>query len=119
MGQGKHPTESEIKIARAKNNCHDLRVMAKKVGSNFFLMNRRLSANLNYAFVPLSGTEGGAASAAPSTFAISEMVSREGFEPPTNALRGHCSTIELPAHSSAPERNRTSINCSEDSYSIR
>ncbi len=26
------------------------------------------------------------------------LVSREGVEPPTNALRGHCSTIELPAH---------------------
>src|SRR3989339_31930 len=38
------------KVARAENNCHDLSIMAKKVGSNFFLMNRRLSANLNFAF---------------------------------------------------------------------
>jgi len=59
------------KIAAAKNNCHDLSIMAKKVGSNFFLMNRRLSAKLNYAFAALSA-EGGAASAAPSTFAISK-----------------------------------------------
>ena len=42
------------KIARAKNNCHDLSNMAKKVGSNYYLFNRRLSANLNYAFAALS-----------------------------------------------------------------
>ena len=41
------------KIARAKNNCHDLSIMAKKVGSNFFLMNRRLSANLDFPFAAL------------------------------------------------------------------
>ena len=33
------------KIARAKNSCHDLSIMAKTVGSNFFLKNRRLSAS--------------------------------------------------------------------------
>ena len=32
------------KIAAAKNNCHDLEIMAKTVGSNFFLKDRRLSA---------------------------------------------------------------------------
>ncbi len=85
------------KIVRAKNNCHDLSIMAKKVGSNFFLMNRRLSANLNYAFVPLSGTEGGAASAAPNHLSISKIVSAEGFGPSTNCLRGNCSTTELRA----------------------
>ena len=68
------------KIARAKNNCHDLSTMAKKVGSNFFLMNRRLSANLNYAFAALSA-EGGAASAAPTNSSISLSVSRQGLEP--------------------------------------
>ena len=68
------------KIARAKNNCHDLAIMAKKVGSNFFLINRRLSANLNYAFAALSA-EGGAASAALNSASISKMVSPEGFEP--------------------------------------
>ena len=61
------------KIARAKNNCHDLSIMAKKVGSNFFLMNRRLSANLNYPFAALSA-EGGAASAAPTDSSISLLV---------------------------------------------
>ena len=63
------------KIARAKNNCHDLSIMAKKVGSNFFLMNRRLSANLNYPFAALSA-EGGAASAAPTDSSISLLVSQ-------------------------------------------
>ncbi len=82
------------KIARAKNNCHDLAIMAKKVGSNFFLMNRRLSANLDFAFAALSA-EAGAASAAPTSFAISKMVSPEGFEPSTNSLKGCCSAVEL------------------------
>ena len=68
------------KIARAKNNCHDLSIMAKKVGSNFFLMNRRLSVNLNYASAALSA-EGGAASAAPNHLSISKIVSRQGLEP--------------------------------------
>ena len=70
------------KIARAKNNCHDLAIMAKKVGSNFFLMNRRLSANLNYAFKALA-TGGGVASAPPCESSISFLVSRDGFEPST------------------------------------
>ena len=82
------------KIARAKNNCHDLSIMAKKVGSNFFLMNRRLSANLNYAFAALSA-EGGAASAAPNPLSISKIVSPGGLEPPTYSLKGSHSAIEL------------------------
>src|SRR3989344_2269723 len=68
------------KIARAKNNCPDLSIMAKKVGSNFFLMNRRLSANLNYTFAALSA-EGGAASAAPTSDSISFLVTPTGVEP--------------------------------------
>ncbi len=68
------------KVARAENNCHDLSIMAKKVGSNFFLMNRRLSANLNYAFAALSA-EGGAASAAPTDSSISLLVTPVGIEP--------------------------------------
>ncbi|KKS88610.1 MAG: hypothetical protein UV63_C0032G0016 [Microgenomates group bacterium GW2011_GWC1_43_11] len=87
--------KSAQKVARAENNCHDLRVMAKKVGSNFFLINRRLSANLNYAFAELSA-EAGAASAAPTSDSISLLVSRPGLEPGTNSLKGCCSTIELP-----------------------
>jgi hypothetical protein len=61
------------KVARAENNCHDLAIMAKKVGSNFFLKERRLSATLDFPFAALSA-EAGAASAAPTTFAISKMV---------------------------------------------
>ena len=79
------------KIARAKNNCHDLSIMAKKVGSNLFLMNRRLSANLNFPFAALSA-EGGAASAAPTNSSISLLVSPPGLEPGTNSLKGCCST---------------------------
>ena len=73
------------KIARAKNNCHDLRVMAKKVGSNFFLMNRRLSANLNFPFAALSAGAG-ATSAAPNPLSISKMVTTAGLEPATLAM---------------------------------
>ena len=69
------------KVARTKNECHDLAIMAKTVGSNFFLMNRRLSANLNYAFAALSA-EGGAASAAPTDSSISLLVIGEGFDWP-------------------------------------
>ena len=54
--------------------------MAKKVGSNFFLMNRRLSANLNFPFAALSA-EGGAASAAPTSDSISKLVTSLGIEP--------------------------------------
>ena len=36
---------SAHKIARAKNSCHDLSIMAKTVGSNFLLKDRRLSAS--------------------------------------------------------------------------
>ena len=68
------------KIARAENNCHDLSIMAKKVGSNFFLMNRRLSANLDFAFRALA-TGGGVASAPPCESAISKMVTSQGIEP--------------------------------------
>jgi len=46
---------------------------SEKVGSNFFLMNRRLSANLDFPFAALSA-EAGAASAAPTSFSISKMV---------------------------------------------
>jgi DNA invertase Pin-like site-specific DNA recombinase len=61
------------KIAREKNNCHDLAVVAKKVGSNFFLKDRRLSADLNFPFAAFA-SGGGVASAAPNDFAISQMV---------------------------------------------
>ncbi len=73
------------KIARAENNCHDLSIMAKKVGSNFFLKDRRLSTNLNFAFAALSA-EGGAASAAPTDSSFSFLVDRRGIEPLTSSM---------------------------------
>ena len=73
------------KVARAENNCHDLAVVAKKVGSNFFLKDRSLSATLDFPFAALSA-EGGAASAAPNSDSISFLVTAEGLEPPTFAM---------------------------------
>ena len=68
------------KVAHAENNCHDLAIMAKKIGSNFFLKERHLSATLDFPFAALSA-EADAASAAPTTFAISKMVTQPGIEP--------------------------------------
>ena len=68
------------KIARAKNECHDLAIMAKTVGSNYSLFNRHLRPDLKYPFAALSA-EGGAASAAPHSAAISKMVTPPGIEP--------------------------------------
>jgi site-specific DNA recombinase len=67
---------SAHKIARAKNSCHDLSIMAKTVGSNFFLLNRRLSASFKKAGFDALSAEAGAESATP--------------RPPSNAywLRG-------------------------------
>ncbi|MBU2592567.1 recombinase family protein [Patescibacteria group bacterium] len=70
------------KVARAENNCHDLSVVAKKVGSNFFLKDRRLSVTLDFPFAALSA-EGGAASAAPNPLSISKIVTVPGLEPGT------------------------------------
>ncbi len=61
------------KVARAENNCHELSLMAKKVGSNFFLKERRLSATLDFPFAALAA-EAGAAGATPTFSAISKMV---------------------------------------------
>ncbi len=41
------------KIARAKNTDHDLAIMAKTVGSNFFLLNRQLKVEYEKAFAAL------------------------------------------------------------------
>ncbi|MBM3283885.1 recombinase family protein [Candidatus Gottesmanbacteria bacterium] len=54
---------SAHKIARAKNSCHDLSIMAKTVGSNFFLLNRRLSASFKKDGFDALAAEAGAASA--------------------------------------------------------
>ena len=53
------------KIARAKNNCKDLAIFAKKVGSNYFLNDKRLKFSLSEASAALAA-RAGAASAYPS-----------------------------------------------------
>ena len=50
------------KIARAKNNCEELAFFAKRVGSNYFLSNRQLSAEYKKGFAALRAG-GGARSA--------------------------------------------------------
>ena len=54
---------SAHKIARAKNNCEELTFFAKRVGSNFFLLNRRLSASFKKGGFDALAAEAGAASA--------------------------------------------------------
>ena len=53
------------KIARAKNSCHDLSIMAKTVGSNFFLTDRRLSASFKKGGFDALSAGAGAESATP------------------------------------------------------
>jgi len=59
------------KIARAKNSCHDLSLMAKTVGSNFFLLNRRLAASFKKGGFDALAAEAGAASATRSRLSSS------------------------------------------------
>ena len=44
------------KIARAKNNPDELRSIGKRIGSNFFLLNRRLVADYRQPFATLCAT---------------------------------------------------------------
>ena len=46
-------TECE-KIAREKNNCEDVAIFAKRVVSNFFLSDRRLTAEFRQSFAAVS-----------------------------------------------------------------
>ena len=68
------------KIARAKNNCEELAFFAKRVGSNFFLSNRQLSAEYKKGFAALRAG-GGARSASNSTDSLSLLVGVPGIEP--------------------------------------
>ena len=61
------------KIARAKNNGEELAFFAKRVGSNFFLSNRQLSAEYKKGFAALRAG-GGARSASNSTDSFSLLV---------------------------------------------
>ena len=74
------------KIARKKNNSHDLSIMAKKVGSNFLLKDCHLSATFDFPFRALSA-EAGAVSAPPNSNSISLMVTPAGFEPAIFRMR--------------------------------
>jgi len=69
----------------------------KNVGSNLFLMNRRLSASLDFAFAVLyvehfgSAQGKGATSAAPTLSAISKILNQEKF--PSIPLRANFSSF--------------------------
>ena len=67
------------KIAAAKNNKDELTLITKKVGSNYSLLDRFLSVDLNFAFSALAES-GGAARAAPNPSSISQIVTPPGFE---------------------------------------
>ncbi len=85
------------KIARAKNTDEDLGNLVKTVGSNFYLLNRRLAVNLKFPFAALQ-TPPPVWSQPFTGLWKTCHVSRLGFEPRTNTLKGYCSTVELPAH---------------------
>ena len=63
------------KIARAKNNCKDLAIFAKKVGSNYFLNNKRLEFSLSEASAALAA-RAGADSAYPSDLLLCAIYSK-------------------------------------------
>ena len=82
------------KIARAKNNCEELAFFAKRVGSNFFLSNRQLSAEYKKGFSALR-VGGGARRASNSTDSFSLLVGVAGIEPTAFRSRTENSTDEL------------------------
>ena len=63
----------------------ELTLITKKVGSNYSLLDRFLSADLNFAFSALA-ENGGATRAAPNLSSISQIVSPDGFEPSTSSM---------------------------------
>ena len=68
------------KIARAKNTSHDLAIMAKTVGSNFFLTDRQFVPTYNLGFAALCATPS-AQRKSHGLFSKTLSVSRQGFEP--------------------------------------
>ena len=68
------------KIARVKNNCHDLAIMAKNVGSNFFLQNQHLGVEYKKGFDTVK-FYGGGRPAATRALTKSESVGEPGLEP--------------------------------------
>ena len=73
------------KIARAKNNNHDLANMVKTVGSNFFLTDRQLSLELNQGFAELCAPPS-AQSRNSRASEKTSLVDGGGFEPTTSAM---------------------------------
>jgi hypothetical protein len=73
------------KIARADNACEDLAIFAKRIGSNFFLKERRLSAVFREPFQTLCATPP-AQSQTPDAATNSLSAGLEGIEPPLELL---------------------------------
>ena len=73
------------KIARAKNNCHELAVQARNAGSNFFLDNRQLKPEFKKGFDTLF-FEGCTPAGANKSERLSFWAGVEGIEPPVLAL---------------------------------
>ena len=77
------------KIARAKNNPEELRSMGIRIGSNFFLLNRRLVADYRQPFATLCATPP-AQSHFIGSAELSEKVPPWGFEPQIHGLKTRC-----------------------------
>ena len=71
------------KIARAKNNCKDLAIFAKKVGSNYFLNNKRLEFFPSYPSAALAAGRGAASASNPNLFLC------RGRDSNPHVLNGH------------------------------
>ena len=74
------------KIARAKNNPEELRSFGNRIGSNFFLFNRRLVADYRQPFATLCATPP-AQSHLTGSAELSKKVPPAGFEPAIYTLR--------------------------------
>ena len=82
------------RIARAKNNCEELAFFAKRVGSNFFLSDRQLSAEYKKGFSALRAG-GGARSASTFPDSSSLLVGVQRIELCTSRTPYERSTDEL------------------------
>ena len=76
------------KIARVKNNPHELSFIGKKVGSNYLFLDGLLKADRKYEFAALAAN-GGAACAAPTKSSIVSMVDPPGIEPGIYPCEGY------------------------------
>ncbi len=90
------------KIARADNACEDLAIFAKRIGSNFFLKDRRLSAVFREPFQTLCATRP-AQSRQTDAASISLSAGPRGVEPRSEVLE----TPILPLNYGPSESNYT------------